>query len=146
MTGGANGVMLKWYILLSCWYADNFGFVNNVLNMFNLSMDCYSKASQRITGKYLSVEKITETKLSLNVCISSFAAFNRWLCGSTWWYWLLCSVMTYYFRLFDASLSIMSRVALYLISDKYLVSFMYNMMISVYFLDWITYNRMKLPT
>ena len=32
---GANGVLLKSYIPLSCWYADNFWFLRDILNIFN---------------------------------------------------------------------------------------------------------------
>ena len=55
MPGGTNGALLKAYIPLSCWYADSFGLVRDVLQMFKASAACSSKASYRLTWNYLSM-------------------------------------------------------------------------------------------
>ena len=61
VTGDANSVLLKSFIPLIFWYDNNFGFVNDVINKFNVSMDCYSKSTQKLTGNYLYVAHIPAT-------------------------------------------------------------------------------------
>ena len=68
---------LKPNIPLSYWYADNFRFVWNVLNMFNVSTDCYSKESERITGKSLLVDHINEKKWCLKFVLVSLMYWTR---------------------------------------------------------------------
>ena len=62
VTGDANSVLLKSYLPLIFWYDNNFGFVNDVINKLNVSMDCYSNSTQKLTGNYLYVAHIPATK------------------------------------------------------------------------------------
>ena len=66
---------------MSCWYADNVAFVRHVLNIFNVSMACFSKAPQRITRKSLSVVHIPATKISLKYWIYLSSILNWGLYG-----------------------------------------------------------------
>ena len=77
-------------------------------------------------------------KSSLNFWINLSDSLNWIFFSSTSWYWLFWYVMIYYLILVDASLSMMSRVYLYTISDKYLVS--------LCMLWWFTYVILTLST
>ena len=125
-------------------YADNFLFLRDVLNMFNVSISCSGKLPHRLTGKSLLVARSPEKNISLKVWTALSAVLTRWLCGSAIFYWLLCFVIIYSLILFDASLSIVLWVYFYPLYDKYVVVFIFSLMISICSIGFIDSTRMSL--
>ena len=79
--GGANGVVLKSSMPCSCSWAERFGLILDVCNMFNVSSAWSSRQHHRCRGKFLSTEHKPLMKWFLNVHIAHSAALRRWICG-----------------------------------------------------------------
>ena len=73
--GGAMGVALKSNCLKICKYADNLGFVINVLNKLIVISNCLTILHHKYIGKLLSTDSNPDTKLFLKLRIAHSTEF-----------------------------------------------------------------------
>ena len=117
LQGGTSGKMLNLYILLLSLYVNNLRFSlcpQHVQCIHGLIHYCIPKDNTEV----LFCVTNPCDKMIFKFWIDLYDASTWWLCGSTSWYLLHFSALMYSLIFFDASLSMMLRMAFYPLSTK----------------------------